>query len=59
MSNNFTNKKIFLAGKKGLLGSAIHKVLIKNENKAIILKPNSNELNLENFLETDRWFKKK
>lgn len=58
MSNNFTNKKIFLAGKKGLLGSAIHKVLIKNENKAIILKPNSNELNLENFLETDRWFKK-
>lgn len=58
MSNKFTNKKIFLAGKNGLLGSAIYKVLIKNENKAIILKPNSNELNLANFLETDRWFKK-
>jgi len=58
MSNKFTNKKIFLAGKNGLLGSAIYKVLIKNENKSIILKPNSNELNLANFLETDRWFKK-
>lgn len=58
MSNKFTNKKIFLAGKNGLLGSAIYKVLIENENKAIILKPNSNELNLANFLETDRWFKK-
>lgn len=58
MSNKFTNKKIFLAGKSGLLGSAIYKVLIKNENNAIILKPNSNELNLANFLETDRWFKK-
>jgi GDP-L-fucose synthase len=58
MSNKFTNKKIFLAGKNGLLGSAIYKVLIKNENKAIILKPNSNELNLAKFLETDRWFKK-
>lgn len=58
MNNTFKNKKIFIAGGRGLLGSAIYKVLIKNENKAIILKPNSTELDLSNLSKTNLWFKK-
>ena len=45
---NFKNKKIFIAGKNGLLGSAIHRVF-KKEPLAKLLIPSSKDLDLTNL----------
>ena len=47
---NFKNKKIFIAGKNGLLGSAIYKVFRIKEPKAKYLIPSSKELDLTNLI---------
>ncbi len=55
---NFKNKKIFIAGKNGLLGSALCKVFKKKEPNAKFLTPSSIKLDLTNFSKTETWFKK-
>ncbi len=55
---NFKNKKIFIAGKNGLLGSAIHRVFKKKEPLAKLLIPSSKDLDLTNLKKTESWFKK-
>tara|TARA_Y100000589_G_scaffold331782_1_gene387005 strand:- start:860 stop:1861 length:1002 start_codon:yes stop_codon:yes gene_type:complete len=57
------NEKIFLAGAKGMAGSAINRALIKHgygqkKNGGEILRPQRNELNLLNYDELKIWFKK-
>ena len=49
-------EKVFLAGHRGLLGSAIGKELKKRKIK--ILTENRSKLDLENFVQVDKWFKK-
>ena len=55
---NFKNKKIFIAGKNGLLGSAIYNFFLKKEPRAKILAPTSKQLDLRFLNETEKWFKK-
>ena len=57
------NEKIFLAGSKGMAGSAINRALLKHgygqkENGGEILKPSRDELNLLNYEELKIWFNK-
>ena len=56
------NEKIFVAGAKGMAGSAICKSLLKNgygrSNGAEILKPNRKELDLLDINAVKIWFKK-
>ncbi len=55
---NFKNKKIFIAGRSGLLGSAIYRVFKKKEPLAKLLTPPSKALDLTNLSKTENWFKK-
>ena len=55
---NFRNKKIFIAGKNGLLGSAIYKIFKKKEPNSKLLIPSSKSLDLKNLSKTEKWFKK-
>ena len=57
------NEKIFLAGAKGMAGSAINRALLRHgygqkKNGGEILKPSRKELNLLNYAELKIWFKK-
>ena len=54
---DFKNKKIFIAGKNGLLGSAIYKVFKTKEPRAKYLIPSSKQLDLTNLNKTENWFK--
>ncbi len=51
----FKNKKIYIAGHNGMLGSAIHRTLIKKGYKNLILV-NKNELNLTDPIAVDTFF---
>ena len=55
---DFKNKKIFIAGKNGLLGSAINKVFKIKEPHSKLLTPSSKDLDLTNLIKTEEWFKK-
>ena len=55
---NFNNKKIFIAGKNGLLGSAIFRLFKNKEPNSKLLSPSSSELDLTSFVKTEKWFKK-
>jgi len=55
---NFKNKKIFIAGKNGLLGSAIFRFFKNKESNSKLLTPTSKELDLTNLVKTEKWFKK-
>ena len=52
------NKKIFLAGHKGMVGSAIHRLLIKEGYKNIIIVDRK-KLDLLNQNKTINFLKKK
>ena len=54
----FINKdfKIFIAGHKGMVGSAIKRKLIKS-GYTNLLCPDKADLNLLNFFEVEKWFK--
>lgn len=52
-----SESKIFIAGKNGMVGSAIHRVLLK-EGYNNILGPLSSELDLRNQQQTHQWFEK-
>ena len=59
----FPHDKIFIAGARGMAGSAIKRALTKygyglEQFKGKLLYPNSKELNLLNYLEVEKWFKK-
>lgn len=49
------NSKIFIAGHRGMVGSAIHRQLLKLGYSNFVFR-NSKELDLTNQLETDRFF---
>lgn len=51
------NSKIFIAGKRGMVGSAIYRKLIEN-NYLNIIGPTSKELNLLDIIEVDKFFEK-
>ena len=55
------NEKIFVAGSKGMAGSAICRSLVKNGygeiNGGEILKPVRKELDLLDFNAVNKWFK--
>ena len=55
-SKNFSlnGKRIFVAGHKGMVGSALVRLLKKIDCE--ILTVNSNELDLKNTIEVDEWF---
>lgn len=55
---DFRNKKIFIAGKNGLLGNAIKKVFKIKEPHSKLLTPSSKDLDLTNLTKTEKWFKK-
>ena len=55
---NFKNKKIFIAGKNGLLGNAIYRTFKQKEPNSKLLTPNSKILDLKNLSKTEKWFKK-
>jgi len=50
------NKKLFIAGHQGMLGSAIYKIIKKKNIR--ILSATKKQLNLENFIQVEKWFKK-
>ena len=50
------NKKLFIAGHQGMLGSAIYKIVKKKNIR--ILSATKKQLNLENFIQVEKWFKK-
>ena len=57
------NERIFVAGAKGMAGSAICRSLLKKgygqkENDGILLTPSRNELNLLSYESVINWFKK-
>ena len=57
------NEKIFLAGAKGMVGSAINRALLahgygQKKNGGKILNPSREELNLLNYEELKIWFRK-
>lgn len=52
-----SESKIFIAGKNGMVGSAIHRVLLK-EGYNNIAGPLSSELDLRNQQQTHQWFEK-
>ena len=54
---NFKNKKIFISGHNGMVGSAILKYLKKKKYRNIIVK-DKKELNLINQAETEKFIKK-
>ena len=53
----FLNKKIYIAGHKGMVGSAIHQKLISDGYKNIIIA-DKKELDLTNQLNVELFFKK-
>ena len=55
---DFRNKKIFIAGKNGLLGNSIKKVFKIKEPHSKLLTPSSKDLDLTNLTKTEKWFKK-
>ena len=55
---NFKNKKIFVAGHKGLVGSAIVRALQKRNFKKILTIEKS-KLDLKNHSGVQKFFKKK
>ena len=52
------NSRIFLAGHNGLVGSAVHRKLLKEGFKNI-LTVRKKKLDLRNFDKTQKYFKKK
>ena len=54
---NLKNKKIFLAGHKGMVGSSIHRYLKENNYKNIITV-NKDKLNLLNQKDTEKFIKR-
>ncbi len=62
MNNLKKNKKIMIAGASGMVGSAIKRVYLNfanhNSKSIEILTPSRRELNLLNFEEVLKWFKK-
>ena len=55
---DFRNKKIFIAGKNGLLGNSIKKIFKIKEPYSKLLTPSSKDLDLTNLTKTEKWFKK-
>lgn len=51
-----TNSKIYIAGHNGMVGSAIHRLLLKNDFENIIVR-SSNELDLRNQKAVEMFFK--
>ena len=61
--NEIYNKKVFIAGSSGMVGSAIKRAFLKNKkfnsNKNfVILSPNRNELDLLNYNSVENWLEK-
>ena len=57
------NQKIFIAGSRGMVGSAIKRAFLKNkrynlEPKLVILSPTREELDLTNYRAVDNWLQK-
>jgi GDP-L-fucose synthase len=50
------NKKLFIAGHQGMLGSAIYKSIKRKDIR--ILLATRKQLDLENFIQVEKWFKK-
>ena len=56
-----SDKKIFIAGANGMVGSAVKRLLSKKgfgikDNKRVIFTPSKSELNLANYNEVKDWF---
>jgi GDP-L-fucose synthase len=49
-------KKLYIAGHQGMLGSAIYRIIKKKNIR--ILSATKKQLNLENFIQVEKWFKK-
>lgn len=49
-------KKLYIAGHQGMLGSAIYRIV--NKKNIRILSATKKQLNLENFNQVEKWFKK-
>ena len=49
-------KKLYIAGHQGMLGSAIYRN-VKNKN-IYLLSTTRKQLDLENFVQVEKWFKK-
>ena len=54
----FKDKKIFIAGAKGMAGGAIYK-RFKQEGYSNLLTPNRSEIDLSNTTLVNNWFKDK
>ena len=57
------NQKVFIAGSRGMVGSAIKRAFLKNtrynfEKKLVILSPTRKELDLSNYYAVDNWLQK-
>jgi GDP-L-fucose synthase len=50
------NKKLFIAGHQGMLGSAIYRSIKRKDIR--ILLATRKQLDLENFIQVEKWFKK-
>ena len=62
-SPEFKAKKILIAGAYGMVGQAINRALLQeklnsNTDDLTILTPSRKDLDLSNFIEVERWFKK-
>ncbi len=62
-SPEFKAKKILIAGAYGMVGQAINRALLQeklnsNTDNLTILTPSRKDLDLSNFIEVERWFKK-